>query len=629
MALNISLIILPNMHGYAFKPQAEAKEVNARQAALFASSTQLQALLPATMRTSQRDAPRRCEQKNQHVQYEQQGWQDASGSDKRFRSHCKQDAKDNTQLVDGDDTVFIRLVDYDLVDGQLAYAAGGAPSKPHEWMVSNPLSPNQSTVAAQAQNGFGRYGKLIVTGLINPEDYEVAEKKAEQLAPDSSPGLAHHPKMGAYSFTPLSVFEPPSDIKPGPEGDPTGPIAVNTRAVEPRGTSSKSTSDPCHGCTSPFVAGVAGKPRIQRPREFAVAATKDKAKDKEPRTAPLHLPVRQELPFDSDSEGASATIASVRKHPPPRTNYQPMIAHYRIDTRNGDWNIHQPANGDEARFAALAFRCLADDDLASSQLSPGTPASLPQDQVLINSLSPYPSFLALQAQYAASGYDTIIISGLRESQDDMPMEEVEDYVPSPPPTELAQPPEAGTDYEPASKTLPPPDEPDKELNDAQQSRVDNDPEQEPRPGSAVNVDYEPLLPEGQRSVITHVSMVPERKMRSNTRLASYVIPRVFEPPTDDDLGPEESLIGPIAAKARAASSLVKGPASKAPTKTADRRCGHTSMAVHGHMSVAAAGVAGNPIQWDVAEEELLPAVPRSTPKAVGTPNLRRGGVGSN
>ena len=111
MALNTSLIILPNMHGYAFKPQAEAKEVNARQAALFASSTQLQALLLATMRTSQRDAPRRCEQKNQHVQYEQQGWQDASGSDKRFRSHCKQDAKDNTQLVDGDDTVFIRLVD--------------------------------------------------------------------------------------------------------------------------------------------------------------------------------------------------------------------------------------------------------------------------------------------------------------------------------------------------------------------------------------------------------------------------------------------------------------------------------------------------------------------------------------
>ncbi len=210
-----------------------------------------------------------------------------------------------------------------------------------------------------------------------------AEKKAEQLAPDSSPGLAHHPKMGAYSYTPLSVFEQPSDIKTGPEGDPAGSIAVNTRAVEPRGTSSKSTSDPCHGCTSPFIAGVAGKPRIQRPSKFAVAATKDKAKDKEQRTAPSHLPVRQELPFDSDSEGASATIASVRKHPPPRTNYQPTIAHYRIDTRNGDWNIHQPANGDEELFAALAFRCLADDRVGRGAQGALTSAPRPAPGALL------------------------------------------------------------------------------------------------------------------------------------------------------------------------------------------------------------------------------------------------------
>ena len=40
-----------------------------------------------------------------------------------------------------------------------------------------------------------------------------------------------------------------------------------------------------------FVAGVAGKPRIQRPGEFADTATKDKAKDKEPRPAPSYLPV--------------------------------------------------------------------------------------------------------------------------------------------------------------------------------------------------------------------------------------------------------------------------------------------------------------------------------------------------
>jgi hypothetical protein len=71
------------------------------------------------------------------------------------------------------------------------------------------------------------------------------------------------------------------------------------------------------------------------------------------------------------------------------------------------------------------------------------PTSLPQDQVLINLLLLYSSFLALQAQYAASGYDKVPIQVLRESQIDMPMEEVEDYVPFLPPMELAQPPKAG------------------------------------------------------------------------------------------------------------------------------------------------------------------------------------------
>jgi hypothetical protein len=87
---------------------------------------------------------------------------------------------------------------YDLVDGQLAYAAGGPPSKPHEWMVSNPLSPNPSTVTMQAQNGFGRYWKLITTGLINSKDNESSKKKAEQLALDSSSGLAHYPTSSIY-----------------------------------------------------------------------------------------------------------------------------------------------------------------------------------------------------------------------------------------------------------------------------------------------------------------------------------------------------------------------------------------------------------------------------------------------
>ena len=50
--------------------------------------------------------------------------------------------------------------------------------------------------------------------------------------------------MGAYSYTLPSVFEPPPDSKPGPDGDPAEPIAVNTPSVEPQGASSKSTSDP-------------------------------------------------------------------------------------------------------------------------------------------------------------------------------------------------------------------------------------------------------------------------------------------------------------------------------------------------------------------------------------------------
>ena len=133
LALIIVLIILPNQHGNASKPQADAKEGNTHQAALFASSsqglavlrkyeqldwqalfassTQLQALLAATVRTTQRDIPRRREQKDQPVEYKQQDWQAVPESDKRFHFHRKQDAKDNTQLVDGDDAVFICLVD--------------------------------------------------------------------------------------------------------------------------------------------------------------------------------------------------------------------------------------------------------------------------------------------------------------------------------------------------------------------------------------------------------------------------------------------------------------------------------------------------------------------------------------
>ena len=66
--------------------------------------------------------------------------------------------------------------------------------------------------------------------------------------------------------------------------------------------------------------------------------------------------------------------------------------------------------------------CLADDDLAGSQLCPGTPLSLPRDEVVSNPLSLYSSFLAFQAQHASSGHDKIIISALRNFQDDKPKE---------------------------------------------------------------------------------------------------------------------------------------------------------------------------------------------------------------
>ena len=113
-------------------------------------------------------------------------------------------------------------------------------------------------------------------------------------------------------------------------------------------------------------------------------------------------------------------------------------------------------------------------------------------------------------------------------------------------------------------------------------------------------------------------------------MASYVIPSILDPPMDDDSEPEGSLTGSIAAKGLAASSLAKGPAAKGPKMTADRRRGQLSVAYCGHMSVHAAGVAGNPrIQWDVIEDEELPAMPRSTPKAIGTLSLRRGGPGYN
>jgi hypothetical protein len=100
------------------------------------------------------------------------------------------------QPVDGDEKVFMYLA-----DGQLAHAAGGTPSKPHEWMVSNFLSPYSSTLAMHAQSDSGGCGKLIVSGFIYAADNKATEQKTGRTASASSPGLVHHPKMGAESYT--------------------------------------------------------------------------------------------------------------------------------------------------------------------------------------------------------------------------------------------------------------------------------------------------------------------------------------------------------------------------------------------------------------------------------------------
>ncbi len=155
------------------------------------------------------------------------------------------------------------------------------------------LSPYSSTLAT------GGFGKLVVSGFINSEeDNEAAEKEIEQMAPGSSPRLTHHPKMGATSYIPPRVFEPPSGSKPGP----AGPIAFNAPAVNSAklqatcSNSSSKTADRSRGRMSPFAAGVAGEPG-----KFTCVATKGEGEDNKSLQAVSYLPVRKELPCDSES----------------------------------------------------------------------------------------------------------------------------------------------------------------------------------------------------------------------------------------------------------------------------------------------------------------------------------------
>ncbi len=162
------------------------------------------------------------------------------------------------------------------------------------------------------------------------------------MALGSSLGLAHHPKMGATGYIFPRVFEPLSDSKLGP----ARPIAVKDPAAKLRGTSSKGTpktADCRRGRMSPSAAGVAGKPRIQRPGKFTSKATKGKGKDDKSWPATSYQPVRQELPFDSDSEGARAVIASVEAVEP-RIDHRMMNLHYYNNTQYSCWSKFQSAN---------------------------------------------------------------------------------------------------------------------------------------------------------------------------------------------------------------------------------------------------------------------------------------------
>ncbi len=76
-----------------------------------------------------------------------------------------------------------------------------------------------------------------------------------------------------------------------------------------------------------------------------------------------------------------------------------------------------------------------------------------------NQLSFYASFLRFQAQLAKSGCNEAIISALRETEYDQPMEEEEAIIPSPSPLELAPPSAVGQDKETTNLTTalqPPP-----------------------------------------------------------------------------------------------------------------------------------------------------------------------------
>ena len=108
--------------------------------------------------------------------------------------------------------------------------------------------------------------------------------------------------------------------------------------------------------------------------------------------------------------------------------------------------------------------------------------------------------------------------------------------------------------------------------------------------------------------------------RRETSISSYVWPTVYEPPTDDELDCDKSLIEPTLVKTPAA--VGKSTLRRSLPKSADRLLGNTIVSAAG-----AAIKAKN--QWDVTEDEEIPDPLRSTPNPVGALRLRSGGRISN
>ncbi len=128
-------------------------------------------------------------------------------------------------------------------------------------------------------------------------------------------------------------------------------------------------------------------------------------------------------------------------------DYTPIISHGRemsLTPQTACFDGFGFVPGDEARYSGPTFMCLAEDDLVGSQLSLGTPASLPCNKVLSNLLLLSSSLPAPQAQQLQVS-TTRSSSWHSEHPDDKPEEKEEQPLPSLFDRGIPQPPKVRTD----------------------------------------------------------------------------------------------------------------------------------------------------------------------------------------